>query len=411
MSCVRLLPACLSGRVSVPLSKSETHRALICSALAGQKKILPHGEPLSDDILATQDSLKSLLSSRGEPVTVNCRESGSTLRFLIPLAAALGVPAVFIGQGRLSERPLSVYFNCLPEHGVRFSRGAGNLPLRVEGRLLSGKFRLPGNVSSQFVTGLLLSLPLLPGNSEILLTSPLGSAPYVALTLRVMRAFGVSAEQTGTGWLIRGNQKYRPNPSFQIERDWSQAAFFLAAGTLGGHLELLNLNSDSCQGDRAAEELFRSFGAEISWQGRTLSVGPGPLPDAVPEINAEQIPDLVPALAATAALLPGRETVISHAGRLRLKESDRLSALSDGLLALGGKVREEPEGLVIHGVERLRGGQAEGRNDHRIVMALSVAALRAESGTVLTDAESVRKSYPDFFRDYNRLGGKAYELG
>lgn len=411
MSCVRLLPSVLSGEVSVPPSKSEAHRALICSALAGRTELPTLGGPLCDDLLATRDALRQLLSSGGNPVEIDCRESGSTLRFLIPLAAALGVPARFTGRGRLPERPLGVYFDCLPEHGVQLTRGASGLPLRVEGRLTPGRFFLPGGVSSQFVTGLLLSLPLLSGDSEIILTSPLASAPYAALTLRVMRAFGVSAGQTENGWLVPGNCRYRPNPAFRVERDWSQAAFFLAAGTLGGHLTLSGLTRDSCQGDCAAENLFRRLGAKISWCGNTLSVEPGQLPDSIPELSAEQIPDLVPALAAAAALLPGRKTVISHAGRLRLKESDRLSAAADGLNALGGSVREEPDGLVIRGVERLRGGQAEGRNDHRIVMALSVAALRAEHETILSDAESVRKSYPDFFADYNRLGGKAYELG
>lgn len=412
MSKVRILPSSLRGSVTVPVSKSAAHRALICAALAGQKDVLPPGEALGDDLLATRDALARLLAPGEGPVALDCRESGSTLRFLIPLAAALGVPAVFAGRGRLPERPLGVYAACLPEHGVRLS-SAGGLPLTVTGRLRPGRFSLPGNVSSQFVTGLLLALPLLPGDSAIELTSPLESAPYVEMTLRTMRAFGVAAEPAKEGWNVPGNQIYRPAPGFRVERDWSQAAFFLAAAALGGRVELPGLDADSCQGDRAAETLFRELGAKIVWNGGVICAKPGPPPDGPSALllDAAQIPDLVPALAAAAAGTPGQCVSIRNAARLRLKESDRLAAMADGLNALGADVREMPDGLEIRGVRRLRGGEADGRGDHRVVMALAVAALRADGETVVTDAQSVRKSYPDFFKDYNRLGGKAYELG
>ncbi|HEX3016570.1 MAG TPA: 3-phosphoshikimate 1-carboxyvinyltransferase [Caproicibacter sp.] len=410
MSEVRILPSTLSGRLSVPLSKSAAHRAVICSALAGEEELLPPGETLSDDIIATQSAVAQLLSSHGEPVTLDCAESGSTLRFLIPLAAALGIPATFTGRGRLPERPIGVYLDCLPRHGVRCET-EGGLPLTISGTLTPGVFSLPGNVSSQFITGLLLALPLLGGTSEITLTSPLESAAYVDMTVQIMSSFGVSVERTETGWKIDGNRKYVPNPDFTIERDWSQAAFFLAAGMFGGPVELSGLNPTSCQGDRAAEELFRRMGAQIVWDNGILTAKPGKPEDSGFEINASQIPDLVPILAAAAALLPGRQTVITHAERLRLKESDRLSAMANGLNRLGANVRELPGGLEITGVEQLHGGKAEGCNDHRVVMALAVAALKSNGETVLTDAQSIRKSYPDFFRDYTRLGGKAYDMG
>jgi 3-phosphoshikimate 1-carboxyvinyltransferase len=410
MSRVRILPSALSGTLDVPLSKSAAHRAVICSALAGGGDVLPPGEPLSDDLLATRDSVARLLAAGGGPVTLDCRESGSTLRFLIPLACALGVKATFTGHGRLPERPLGVYLACLPRHGVRCET-RGGLPLTVSGTLRPGVFSLPGDVSSQFVTGLLLALPLLDGDSEIVLTSPLQSAAYADMTVRTMGAFGVPAGRTATGWTVAGNRSYRPRPGFPVERDWSQAAFFLAAGMLGGPVRLRGLNPASCQGDRAAETLFRRFGAKTAWKDGILTAEAGRLPDSDRAIDASQIPDLVPALAAAAALLPGRRTVIAHAERLRLKESDRLSAMADGLNRLGARVRERPDGLEIAGVERLRGGEAEGRGDHRVVMALAVAALKADGETVLTDAQSVRKSYPGFFRDYNRLGGKAYDMG
>jgi 3-phosphoshikimate 1-carboxyvinyltransferase len=410
MSDVRILPSVLRGTLTVPVSKSAAHRALLCAALAGQGGILPERETVGDDIAATREAAARLLSGGSGPVALDCRESGSTLRFLIPLAAALGRETTFTGRGRLPERPVGVYLDCLPRRGVT-CKTSGGLPLTVSGKLEPGEFRLPGNVSSQFVTGLLLALPLLGGDSEIVLTSPLESAAYVEMTVQIMRAFGVTAKRTQTGWHVAGRQAYRPNPDFQVERDWSQAAFFLAAGMLGGPVKLGGLNSVSSQGDRAAERLFRGFGARIEWNGGTLAARAGHVPDSGMKIDASQIPDLVPILASAAALLPGRRTVISHAERLRFKESDRLAAMAEGLNRLGGKVRELPDGLEISGVERLRGGKAEGCGDHRVVMALSVAALRAESETTITDAESIRKSYPDFFRDYNRLGGKAYGVG
>lgn len=410
MSNVRLLPSSLRGTITVPVSKSAAHRAVLCAALAGQHLALPENEAVSDDIAATRETAAILLDGKRTPVMLDCRESGSTLRFLIPLAAALGRTATFTGHGRLPERPIGVYLDCLPPRGVRCET-EGGLPLTIRGKLTPGEFRLPGNVSSQFITGLLLALPLLGGNSEIVLTTPLQSAAYVDMTAEAMRAFGVTAERTETGWHIPGNQHYRPNPGFAVERDWSQAAFFLAAGMFGGPVGLCGLNPASSQGDRAVEELFRRFGAQIEWNGGVLTARTGDCPDSVPEIDASQIPDLVPILAAAASLVPGKVTRITHAERLRLKESDRLAAMAQGLNRLGGRVRELPGGLEITGVERLHGGMAQGYGDHRVVMALAVAALCSENETILTDAESVRKSYPDFFRDYNRLGGKAYAMG
>lgn len=408
MSLVRISPGRLSGRVRVPVSKSAAHRAMIASFLAGSPDPLPSDETLSDDLAATRSALFSLqkLQSGGEPVQIDCGESGSTLRFLIPVAAALGAPAVFTGHGRLPQRPLEVYLEALPAHGVA-CESIGGLPLTITGRLQPGDFFLPGNVSSQFITGLLFAAPLLNGDSEITLTSPLESAGYVEMTVRILQEYGIKVIPSESGWSIPGNQHYRPCRR-AIERDWSQAAFFLAAGALGGPVEVEGLHPDSAQGDRAAEELLRRFGANLSWNGNVLKAGLSSLHGI--EIDASQIPDLVPILSVTAALAEGR-TVIRRAERLRLKESDRLTAMARGLTALGAVVQETEDGLVIDGVSRLHGGNAEGQNDHRIVMALSVAALVSDGDVTISDAESIRKSYPDFFRDYNALGGKAYDLG
>ncbi|WP_444658683.1 3-phosphoshikimate 1-carboxyvinyltransferase [Caproiciproducens sp. R2] len=400
MANVTISPSVLSGSILVPPSKSAAHRAAICSALAGGAPLFD-GEAISNDITATCRAMRAICGG-GDPVRIDCGESGSTLRFLIPVAAALGLNAEFTGSGRLPERPIGVYLDCLPRHGVS-CRTQGGLPLSVSGRMTPGRFVLPGNVSSQFITGLLLALPLLDGDSELILSSPLESAGYVDMTVEIMREYGVTAEPAENGWNIAGRQKYRPC-AYRVERDWSQAAFFLAAGALGGTLRLEGLNRDSCQGDHAAERLFREFGAKAEWHGSVLSISPNELKGM--EIDASQIPDLVPVLAATAAFCRGR-TRIYNAQRLRIKESDRLFAMADGLTKLGGRVTETDDGLLIDGVPALHGGKAEGFNDHRIVMALSIAALKAGGSVTVTDAQSVQKSYPAFFEDYNRLGGKA----
>ncbi|QEY35606.1 3-phosphoshikimate 1-carboxyvinyltransferase [Caproiciproducens galactitolivorans] len=408
MSDVRIEPSVLSGSILVPPSKSAAHRAVICSALAGGGNLFEDGvEYLSNDIRATIRAMKTLLSGTdGTPVQVYCGESGSTLRFLIPVAAALGIPAMFTGEGRLPQRPIGVYLDCLPQHGVKCET-AGGLPLAIHGKLTPGKFILPGNVSSQFITGLLLALPVLDGGSEIRLSTPLESAGYVDMTIDILKDFGIKIEAEENGWIVPGNQSYSvpPYKPYKVERDWSQAAFFLAAGTLGGKIRLEGLNPDSRQGDRAAEMLFRSFGADIAWEGKQLTVTPKKRNGI--EIDAAQIPDLVPVLAATAALCRG-QTRIYNAQRLRIKESDRLAAMADGLTRLGGKVKETEDGLLIDGVKTLHGGEVNGCNDHRIVMAFAIAALKADGCVTIHDAQSVRKSYPDFFEDYNRLGGKAY---
>ncbi len=403
MSSVKIYPSVLNGRISVPPSKSAAHRAVICSALANGPEIFPAGTHLSDDITATSLAMKAIQNRCGnEKIQIDCSESGSTLRFLIPVAAALGINAELIGHGRLPERPIGVYLDCLPEHGVS-CKTSGGLPLEIDGQLIPGEFVLPGNISSQFITGLLLALPLLNGESILTLSSPLESAGYVDMTIQIMRDFGVTVDTIENGWQIAGNQNYLPR-DYKVERDWSQAAFFLAAGALGGKLALQGLNPNSCQGDLAAETLFQAFGAKTEWNGSVLSVSPHQL-DGI-EIDASQIPDLVPVLAVTAALCKG-QTRIYNAQRLRIKESDRLAAMADGLTKLGGKVMQTDDGLVIEGVARLHGGEVDGCNDHRIVMALAIAALNTDGCVTISDAQSIQKSYPTFFEDYNMLGGNA----
>ena len=333
-------------------------------------------------------------------------ESGSTLRFFLPIFAALGVSARFSGRGRLPDRPLGVYADCLPSHGagLQFSPDGGSLPLSLSGRLTGGTYLLPGDVSSQFISGLLLALPLCEEDSDLRLSTPLESADYVHMTLQALSLAGIEIQPLPDGWRIPGGQRYRP---FQtaVEGDWSQAAFLLAAGALGGEVQIGGLQLDSNQGDRAVLAILRRMGADIQISQEIVHCRRTPLHGV--EIDATQIPDLVPILAVAAAVAEG-ETHITGAARLRLKESDRLAATADGLSRLGAQVEERPDGLILRGRTRLRGGRVSGYQDHRIVMSMAVAALMCEEPVEITSAESVQKSWPSFFADYQRIGGDVH---
>lgn len=421
------------GDVTVPPSKSAAHRALLCAALSGGKSVVSPIDP-SDDMAATLGAVRALGCAaqydekaraafldgsqlgRGSGGEIDCLESGSTLRFLIPLAAALGGTWRFTGRGRLPQRPLGVYEKLLPEHGVSFrppKAGGAQLPLEISGKLLPGIFSLPGNISSQFVTGLLFALPLLEGDSEIVLTSPLESEGYVNLTLSILEDFGVTAQKTERGWRVPGGQRYAAR-DYTVEGDWSQAAFFLSMAALdprGQEIRLHGLDPRSIQGDRACVERFQEFGLRTEWRDGVLALwNPrafepfGGLRGCV--IDASQIPDMVPSLSVCAALCRG-ETRIIRAERLRLKESDRLAAMEAAIQSLGGQAQAVEDGLVIQGVRALRGGTAEGQNDHRVVMALAAGALRSRGEVRVTDETSIRKTYPSFFEDFSRLGGSA----
>jgi len=414
MSRAVITPRILKGSITPPPSKSAAHRAIICAALAvGRTEIAPF--VMSDDMKATIGAVEAL----GARVTVSenritvdgsntfrtikpkidCLESGSTLRFMIPVAAVSGSEITFTGKGRLPERPIGPYLECLPKAGVSCET-EGGLPLKISGKLQSGEFSLPGNISSQFITGLLLALPLLPGDSVIKLTTPLESSGYVDLTIDVMERFGVEIECRNGSYFVKGNQKYTAC-NFQTEADWSQAAFWIAAGALGADISCNGLNPDSKQGDKAMLDVMAKFGAKVTPKGARSGILSGC------EIDASQIPDLVPPIAAVAALSKGT-TVIRGAQRLRIKESDRLECIAKGLNALGANVEVTADGLIIKGVDELRGGTADGCNDHRIVMALAIAAMRSRGQVIINGCECINKSYPDFFKDYNSLGGSAY---
>ncbi len=421
-------PGFSGGNVVVPPSKSAAIRALLCAALSPGESLV-RGIEDSEDIAATLRAARALgaqvrvdpaertvavstpdrLAQEGE---IDCGESGSLLRFIIPIAAALGGRWRFTGRGRLPQRPIGVYGQLLPEHGVAF-RSQGGLPLEIEGRLTPGLYSLPGNISSQFVTGLLMALPLLPGDSRIELTSPLESRGYVDMTLAILRDCGLCLPDSGQGWQTPGNQVYSLG-EYTVEGDWSQAAFFLNLAALspqGAAVRLAGLDRNSLQGDRACVEVFGRFGLDIWWENGVLAAQ-NQHPD-VPfgglrgqKLDVSQITDMVPAASVCGALSQG-ETRFVNAGRLRLKESDRLAAMEAAINALGGQARAEGDELVIQGVERFAGGLAQGQNDHRVLMALAGAGLRSAGPVRVTDPWSIQKTYPNFYRDLKSLGGVA----
>lgn len=412
--------AILNGTVKIPPSKSLSHRAVIAAALADGDSIIEN-IVYSEDIEATLEAIMAFgveISKRKDSVIimgngkltspiwpVHCNASGSTLRFLIPFACLVDEPVVFTGEGKLETRPLDPYFEVFKKQGIRYAYD-NKLPLLVEGQLKPDTFKMPGNISSQFVTGLMYVLPLLDGDSEIVLTSPLESRDYVALTIQMLKHFGIDIETvTSEHYRIRGNQKYRP-ARYRVEGDYSQSAFWIAAGLMGNGLELAELNQDTCQGDQRILDIAGTMGGNLHWEAGNLKVAGTRTQGAV--IDASQCPDLVPIVATLAAVSDG-ETHIINAGRVRIKESDRLSAICTELGKLGAQIEEEPDGLVIKGVERLTGGTVEGWNDHRIVMSLAVAAMKCDHPVIIEGSEAVRKSYPHFFEDFKALGGMVHE--
>ena len=385
-----ITPVKLSGTVTPPPSKSQAHRLLICAALAGEGSII-HNLADSQDIRATRRCLAELTADRRTLPELDCGESGSTLRFLIPLALALRGGGIFTGHGRLMERPQKPYFDLFEEKGVRYEQKDG--VLAVKGRLTPGEYRLPGNVSSQFFTGLLLALPLLDGPSAIIPTTPLESEGYIGMTLDAMREFGVDIASTRSlppHYLISGGQKYR-GAEVTVEGDWSQAAFWYAANCLGCTVDVRGVSQYSTQGDRVIE----SCCLELSQPGDT-------------EIDMSGCPDLAPPVAAAAAVRQGTTRLV-NAGRLRIKESDRLAAITAALNALGARVAEHPDSLTIYGRDSLAGGTVDCCNDHRIAMMAAVAATACREPVTLLGAECVAKSYPDFWDVYRMLGGIIHE--
>lgn len=397
MGIVKIENSILNGTVTAPPSKSAAHRALICSFLAEGGSVSPIIN--SKDMQATTGVIDAL--KRGDS-TLNCIESGSTLRFMIPVAASLGKNVTFTGEGRLPERPVGEYLEILPKHNVKVESN-GFLPLSISGKLTNGTYEAAGDVSSQYITGLLLALANVDGDSAVILTTKLQSKPYVDMTVKVMADYGVYVKETEFGYLIHGNQQFK-KLDYTVEGDWSQAAFFLVAGAIGGDITVNGLDMNSTQGDKEIVNVIGNFGGNITVDDNEIRCFGGELKGT--EIDASDIPDLVPIIAVLAAFAKGK-TVIKGAERLRYKESDRIESVVQNLKLLGAQVQETTDGMIINGGKKLNSAKLKGFNDHRIVMAFSVAGLYIDGTVEIDDAESINKSYPSFFEDYNRLGGKA----
>lgn len=404
------------GEVRIPSSKSIVHRQLICAAL-GEHEVLIRYDGLSRDIRATADCLSALgadiqigenvlcvkpIDGRGdiETALLPTGESGSTLRFLIPVAGMLGRKADFNMEGRLAERPMAPFDRLLREHGMSLTR-EGQI-LHCEGQLEGGMFCLPGNISSQYFSGLLMALPKLGCDSRLQTEGQMESAAYVQLTEEVLKAAGICFDrESESSWKIFGNQIPCLPDTISAEGDWSNAAFFLCAAALSDQgIRICGLNPESRQGDRQILQILREFGAEVSIEEKTVSVRQGcrrPI-----EVDAIAIPDLVPVLAVLCCSTDGISR-ITGAARLRWKESDRLRTTTALIRSLGGEAEELPDGIVIHGNGSLRGGTAETFNDHRIAMSAAVAAVLCAEPVTVLGAECVGKSYPRFWKDFEAL--------
>ena len=405
------------GQVRVISSKSDAHRSLIAAALAEEESVL-FVDGWSDDLEATIRCLEALGAeiykepsgievvpirrNLDKAAVLDCGESGSTLRFLLPVAAALGKTVTFTGQGRLPERPIGLLLEELAKHGCTVE--GEKLPVKLEGKLQSGVFTLPGNVSSQFITGLLFALPLLEGDSEIVLTTEVESKGYIDMTLKTLKTFGVTVEETETGWKVPGGQSFAGPRMRFTEGDWSNAAFWLTAGAIKGSVGCQGLDMESAQGDREIVSILEKFGAETKMILNQITATNKEMKGI--HIDAAQIPDLVPVLCVAGAAAEG-ETLIYNAGRLRLKESDRLAVMAECLQKIGVKVEEREDGLLITGGCNPPEGEivVDSHNDHRIVMAMAIAAVSLGVDITIENAEAVNKSYPSFFIELKKLGG------
>lgn len=419
----KIYPSKLEGTIAIPASKSEAHRLLICAAFADAPTSV-ECNATSQDIEATVSCLVALgarveKTASGFEVTpvvspvqaalLDSGESGSTLRFMLPIVAALGCDASLTGHGRLPQRPLSPLYEELCAHGAQLG-SQGQVPLRVGGKICGRNYKIAGNVSSQYVTGLLLAAPLM-GGLELFVTEPIESMPYIDITVEVMKLFGVEVgrrkvtdgAEKGLLLTVAADAAYKTPGKVTVGGDWSNSAFWLAAGALSSQgLSVSGLDFHSAQGDKAILGALALLGARVSRFPDHVCVSRDNLHGCT--LDVKSCPDLVPPLAAVACLAKGTTKIVG-AARLRIKESDRLATVSAAINALGGRVEVTNDGLVIEGVDTLRGGIVDAANDHRIAMMSAVLGTYADGQTVICGAECVAKSYPTFFEDLAQLGG------
>lgn len=428
MKVLKLTKSKLEGSVMVPPSKSISHRAIICAALGSGVSTIENID-YSDDINATIDAMRQLgavIDKNGDKIVVNgiyrddtvrnlvrvidCNESGSTLRFMVPISLLFEGITKFIGRGNLGKRPLETYFDIFKEQGIKYNHVENQLNMMVKGKLKPGEFSLPGNISSQFITGLLFTLPLLDGDSKITISTEIESKSYIDLTLSCMRSFGVEIKNNCyKEFIIKGNQKYISR-DYRVEGDYSQAAFYFAANSLGCNIDIKDLNINSLQGDKEVIDILGRMGVKFyTYKDSIKCKAEDELISTT--IDASQCPDIIPVLTLVAAVSKGKTEII-NAGRLRIKECDRLKAITNELNKIGANIEEKEDGLIIEGVDELKGGlEVWSWKDHRIAMTLAMASTICKEPIKLVDYDCVAKSYPRFFEDFKMLGGNIDEWG
>ena len=415
---VTVEPAVLEGRIPAIASKSQAHRLMICAALSEKETQIFCREP-SEDILATvrclealgariqrkRDSFRVMPLPRGEADTarLNCGESGSTYRLLAPLACALGRSADFCLAGKLPERPMESLWAALETHGA-WIEGKGTACPRVTGPISPGRYEISGGVSSQFISGLLFALSSFPGENELKIRGQTVSGGYIRMTLDALNLFGVQTEYVDGSYLVIGRESLITPGTVTVEGDWSNAAFWLCAGAIGRKdITLTGILPESLQGDRAICQLLRNFGAKVEVRKDCVTARPGELNGICVDIAG--IPDLAPVLAVAAAGAKN-ETILKNAGRLRLKESNRLHTICQTLNLLGGEAFYTEDEIHICGKGGLRGGTVDSCGDHRIAMMAAVSSALCRESVCITNAQAVEKSYPAFFEDFAALGGR-----
>ena len=417
MSKIKIRPTRLQGNVKLPPSKSYSHRAIIAAGLADGKSEI-FNISYSEDVKATINAMRLMgakikehpdkLEISGVNAVddkkrrIDCSESGSTLRFIMPISLFQNGETIFTGSDSLKTRPIDSYLEIMDKQGIWYKRKEKKLPIAVKGKLTAGTFIIDGNISSQFITGLLFVLPLLDGNSKIVVKTELESKKYVDMTIEALKRFEINIENNNyKEFYVDGNQKYRAC-DYEIEGDLSQAAFWLAAGVLGGKVAIECFTLDTLQGDKIIVDIIRKMGGNIIEKGSTLHAIESKLNGVT--IDALECPDLVPILAVLGALSSGITKII-NAKRLRFKESDRLKAISTELNKIGADIKENIDGLIIIGKEKLKGGEVNTWGDHRIAMALAIASIKCETPVTINNPNVVKKSYPIFFNDFKKLGG------
>ena len=405
------------GQIDAISSKSAAHRALICAAFADAETKIKC-ERTNRDIEATVECLVALgarieystpyftvypVTKATESAKLCCGESGSTMRFLLPIVSALGVKASFIMEGRLPERPLSPLYEELCAHGAKLSP-CGTNPFVCDGKLQGNEFSIRGDVSSQFISGLMFASTLMGGGIKINIIGKTESLPYIDMTRDMLEQFGVRVEKRDFGYEIPEKCRLVSPREVSIEGDWSNAAFPLCMGAMGGDVTVCGIDPDSRQGDKHIIDILKKFGATVTNTGRTYVARKETELCSI-DLDASDIPDLVPVIAAVASVSKG-QTRIFGASRLKIKESDRLEAITRALTSLGADIAKTDDGLIINGKPHLCGGSVNAFNDHRIAMSAAVAAVCCRSDVTVVGAECVAKSYPDFWSEIESLGVK-----